>query len=416
MDRSLPTGEAGHPIDISNTQVFDDKPNFALSSQPATFDEPIFDKFDDMDGQNTMAPSPKRVRTSADVPELPQKSALRRSKLLDNLGLKLGGAVEAAELAQATTPHDVYLSSEEDASSDADDFSDYDYDSSDEDPTSPTRRNSHEDTARVVSVVFAGKPSIVDLPASRKRPVSSSSMATTATRSSIYSTASIKPTTIPSAATEERPVSPASTASSQSQPRPSNAATTHRRSILLSEILIKKKPPFLSIDPYANGTTYTLGIPKALDSLEGESSAKTPRTPTQVLKGMTRSFSLSRKRSRPAMSAASPQSAAPRLDTSSDRTPLQSPATVILVEQQGHVREEGEQQQQQQQPNTPQTPITYTDIIRAVKRNATMMGASLPQSDIMSPTSPPSGQATAKRGILSGLSSRRRSVKLTGKP
>jgi hypothetical protein len=423
VDQPLPAGKAGRPIDTTNSRTLDDKADFSLSSQPAAaFDEPIIDKFYDMDTHETMAPSPKRVRSNADIPELPAKSALRASRILvlDNLGLKLGGAVEAADVGQATTPHDVYLSSEEDASSDADDFSDYDYDSSVEDPASPTRRSSHEDTARVVSVVFAGKPSIVDLPATRKRPLSGSSLATSRTHSSIESSVLAKPAAAAPSSTEDRPASSASTTSSRYS-RHSKDSAPHRRSLLLSEVLIKKKPPFLSIDPYANGSTYTLDIPKALDSLEGESySAKTPRTPSSILKGVTRSFSLARKRSRPNLS--SPQSAAPRLDTSSplnaNRNSLHTPTTVVLD---AHPQGAHQQQQQEHQPHkheqrpkTPMTPITYTDILRAVKRNATVMGAASPPSDIMSPTSPT--PATTKKGILSGLAARRRSVKLTGKP
>jgi hypothetical protein len=431
VDQPLPVGKAGGANETTNTRPFDDKVDFPFSSQPAAFDEPIFDKFDDMDNQDTVAPSPKRVRSNDDIPELPPKSALRASRMLDNLGLKLGGAVEAAELAQATTPHDVYLSSEEDASSDADDFSDYDYDSSVDDPTSPTRRSSHEDTARVVSVVFAGKPSIVDLPATRKRPISSSSLGTTRTRSSTESSAPSKPQTTASATTEDRPATPASTTSSRySQSRPSKDTTPNRRSsILLSEILIKKKPPFLSIDPYANGSTYALDIPKALDSLEGEShAAKTPRTPTALLKGVTRSFSLVRKRSRPALSP--PAASMPKLDTSftssslssstnPNRNSVASHTTTTPAndehQDQGEEQHEAPKQHEQQRPKTPMTPITYTDILRAVKRNATVMGAPSPPSDIMSPTSPGPNATTAKRGILSGLAARRRSIKLTGK-
>lgn len=399
--------------------------NYARSSQPAAaFDEPIIDKFYDMDSQDTMAPSPKRVRSSNNVPALPAKSALRSSRIiLDNLGLELGGSVEAAELGQATTPHDVYLSSEEDASSDADDFSDYDYDSSVEDPTSPTRRSSHEDTARVVSMVYVGKPSIVDLPATRKRPLSTSSSGTDRTRSSTESAA---PATTAPAATENRPVTPASTTSSRYSRPSKDMAGANRKSLLLSEILTKKKPTFLSIDPYANGSTYTLGIPKALDSLEGENhSAKTPRTPTSLLKGVSRSLSLGRKRSRPNLS--SPQAAVPKLDTSfgapnPDRNSVYSPASAA-VERDGHEQQQqhGAQQEEdhqpsrhEQRPKTPMTPITYTDILRAVKRNATVLGGASPPSDIMSPTSP-STAAPTKRGILSGLSARRRSIKLTGK-
>ena len=65
---------------------------------------------------------------------------------------------------------------------------------------------------------------------------------------------------------------------------------------------------------------------------------------------------------------------------------------------------------------SPQTPVTYNDIIRVAKKNAMMM----PPSPMV-PTSPESPQAAlgqgqvTKRGILSGLAARRRSVKLTGK-
>ncbi|KAH6640931.1 hypothetical protein F5144DRAFT_116975 [Chaetomium tenue] len=426
VEQTLPVGKADHTIGMTNNQVFDDKPEFPLSKATTTFDEPIFDRFDDMDNQDTMAPSPNLAND--DVPQLPAKSALRASRMLDNLGIKVGSTAES------TTPHDVYLSSEEDASSDADDFSDYDYDSSVEDPTSPTRA-SHEVTARAVSVVFSGKPSIVDLPATRRRPMSSSSLGTT--RSSVESSAPAKPRITRSATTEDRPSTPASATSSLSS-RLRKDPPGDRRSMLLSEILTKKKPTFLSIDPYANGSTYTLDIPKALDSLEGETQPiKTPRTPTTLLKGVTRSFSLARRRSRPNLN--SPQTAVPKLDTSfattSNRNSMVSPATVHRVDeepQQGKQEYEQDQQQQQQQqqqteqqqqlprpdqrPKTPVTPITYNDILRAVKRNATVMGAPSPPSDILSPTSPggPS-PATARKGILSGLSARRRSVKLMGK-
>jgi hypothetical protein len=418
---------------MKNTRPLDKKPNFPLSSQAAAFDEPIFDKFDDMDSQDTMAPSPMRVRSNGQVPELPPKSALRASRLLDNFGLKLGGAVEAAELAETATPHDVYLSSEEDASSDADDFSDYDYDSSVEDPTSPTRRSSHEDTARVVSVVFAGKPSIVDLPVAKKRPISGSSLGTTRTRSSTDSSAKPPLTTAAPtpATTDERPVTSSSTTSSRySQPRSIKDAASNRRSMLLSELLTKKKPPpFLSIDPYANGSTYMLDMPKALDSLEGETqSAKSPRTPTAIFKGVTRSLSLARRRSRPNLDSS--QTAVPRIDTSFTTNPAPARHSVHSPPvhtdhqqnkeehnqhpQRQHQHEQQQQQQQQQHPKTPMTPVTYNDILRAVKRNATVLGSASPPSDILSPTSPGT-VAPARRGILSGLSARRRSVKLTGK-
>jgi len=414
-DKPLLLRRAGLSIGMTNTSRALDgtkQSDYSLPSQPPAFDEPIFPKYYDMDSQDT-AMAAKQMPSGSSIPQPPPRNALRMSRIFDNLGLKLGGAVEAAELSEATTPHDVYLSSEEDDSSDADVFSDYDYDSSVEDPASPTRRTSHEDTARVVSVVFAGKPSIIDLPATRKRPMSSSTLATQRTRSSTGSSSSPAPTAASAyPAPKDRPASPASTTSSRySQHRLSREAGHARRSSLLSELLVKKKPPFLSIDPYANGSTYTLDLPKALDSLEHENQAasiKTPRTPTTLFKGVTRSFSLARRRSRPSLTPPPPV----------DTTSAQSPAD----DQPQHYTHQQPQQTQQQQrddppqrPKTPMTPVTYNDILRAVKRNATVMGAPSPPSDVVSPTTPGAGPAPAKKGILSGLAVRRKSMKLTAK-
>src|SRR5262245_10453894 len=73
------------------------------------YDEAIFDEFyDDMISQPT-----KNTEATEAPPALPQKSALRASRFLDGFGLKL----PATEPLARTTPHDVYLSSEEDASS-----------------------------------------------------------------------------------------------------------------------------------------------------------------------------------------------------------------------------------------------------------------------------------------------------------
>ncbi|KAK0673995.1 hypothetical protein QBC41DRAFT_310097 [Cercophora samala] len=413
----------------------DSQPDIAYTNkQTAThFDEPIFDEYHDMDEEHpdTLAPSPKRVRANPtnEVPELPKKSSRRVSRILDNHGLKLGG-----EEGQATTPHDIYLSSEEDASSDTDDFSDYDYDSSIEDPDSPTaatRRGSQEVTARVVSVVFAGKPSIVNLSLRKQRSVSlsSSSVTTSRTRSSTGSSesASVKPSTTAPIHPPggDRPITPASSLSARS-------SNPNRRSSssLLSDLLTNKRkpPPFLSIDPYANGSHYSLdAVPKALDSLEGETpvSAKTPRTPTQIFKGVTRSFSLARKKSRPTLDTlAASASHQPRPSTSSTSTKRSSlqQSVSVLDDQFEEQDEEKENNNNNNNINinrigdkTPQTPITYNDILKAVKKNAIVMSGTQPglPSDILSPTSP--NTERQKRGILSGLSARRRSVKFIGR-
>ncbi|KAK5662816.1 hypothetical protein OQA88_6227 [Cercophora sp. LCS_1] len=360
------------------------------------------------DADDNMAPHPKRARpTTADEmappPELPRKSALRASRLLDNLGLTLGGSIETVVTPGQATPLDLYMSSEE-ASSDADDFSDYDYDSSvdDEsntDPMSPSsRRSSHEDTARVVSVIYSGKPSIVDLTLLRRRSVSpNSSEMTSRTRSSTVSSLARSPV--------ERSETPASSVASVSPVK--------KGGNLLSELLVKKRPPpFLSIDPYANGSTYSLEMPKHQHSErpktagDGDESVKVPKTPTQILRGVSRTFSLVRKRSRPLLRADSPQQQ-PRQSSSTytfsvggDEPPAADAPEKSEVEEAG--------------PSTPQTPVTYGDILKAAKKNAMMMP---PSPMAHTPISPVSPQITTgqKRGILSGLAARRRSIKLTGK-
>jgi len=288
-----------------------------------------------------------------DAPPLPQKNALRASRLLDNLGLKLGGSLETHEVGQ-TTPLDMYLSSEEDASSSADDFSDYDYDSDSDGVQSPTRsRRSHEDTARVVSVVYIGKPSIIDL-----------SMLPSRRQSCIGTVSSLT----------SRPSTSSTSLSSLNRP-----ATTS--TLLPAGLAGKKRPPFLNIDPFANGSTYSLAVPK--ETLDGN-APKPPRTPTALLKGVTRTFSLVRKRSRPQLAAPAPAPASPARDlhTSPDEAPLRT-------------------------PRTPASPVTYNDILKAARKNA------LQQQTEPTPASPPPASPnTQRKSFLGGLASRRRSIKI----
>lgn len=85
-------------------------------------------------------------------------------------------------LAPTTAPHDVYLSSEEDASSSADDFSDYDLDSEEEHTgESPLSTVEEHLSARAVSIVFYGKPSLVTMPARASKTNTNSSTSTAST-------------------------------------------------------------------------------------------------------------------------------------------------------------------------------------------------------------------------------------------
>ncbi|KAK3685534.1 hypothetical protein B0T22DRAFT_492431 [Podospora appendiculata] len=431
VDRTLPLREQ-LPANMSSIRTLDGRPEPAFSSQhpPYHHHEAIFTNFYGMDDHETLAPSPKRVRSDADAPALPQKSSLRASRLLDNLGLKLGGSVEAAaEMALSTpTPLDAYLSSEEDASSDADDFSDYGYDSSNEDVASPTRRSSQEDTARVVSVIYSGKPSIVDL--SLRRSMSPSSLEawkrTSIASSTTTTTATTTTTTAPSI-----PRRPVSSASFTTPPFPSQ-----RKNSLLADMMSKKRPPFLNIDPYANGSTYSLDLPQSSSSsssypAEEESPVKPPKTPTQqLLKGVSRTFSLVRKRSRPILNGFAPQptttTAAPPSLPPRDQFPVppsRRSFTVTVGPSRDSLgaRPASRHAESMELPKTPQTPVTYNDIVQAAKKNSMMMPPTPPQQHQqqqhpLSPVSPVVGSGGGvKRGILSGLSARRRSIKLVGK-
>ncbi|KFH47585.1 hypothetical protein ACRE_015750 [Hapsidospora chrysogenum ATCC 11550] len=212
------------------------------------------------------------------APALPVKSDLRSSRFLEPIDSKADLDSDQPPLSPATAPHDIYLSSEEDASSSADDFSDYDFESDSEfPPDSPERRKSHEDTARVVSFIFYGKPSIVQLPPREKtvEPVDE--------RHGILRTAT-EPVL--------RRTSVSSIASS------SILSTISRSSTIISSGYTRQKPAFLSIDPYASRTDVNES------PHEGTDRPPTPRGGAGGSSMLKRTFSLARKRSKPALNRA----------------------------------------------------------------------------------------------------------------
>ncbi|PHH84622.1 hypothetical protein CDD83_1646 [Cordyceps sp. RAO-2017] len=223
-----------------------------------------------------MLSAPRLDAPGADVPApaLPAKSALRTSRLLASLAQKT--APEDRPILPHAAPHQVYLSSEEDASSSADDLSDLedlDWDAQDANQASSSSasssasRSSRADTARVVTVIFHGRPSIIDLPP----------------RSFGASADARRPATgILRTATEPTLVRTRSNSSS------SSAAMKHppRSSSMLPTGFQMKRPQFLTIDPFAS---------KPADP-EEQDSARTPKTPSGVLK---KTLSLVKKRSRP---------------------------------------------------------------------------------------------------------------------
>lgn len=376
------------------------------------------------------------------APVLPQKSALRASRLLDNLvGLKLT-MPDPPSFTQ--TPHDEYMSSEEDASSTAGDFSDFEYDSSSDDvcPSPAKERRSHEVTARVVSVIFSGKPSVVDVPQNR-RSISPTSFEA---RQSIMDLATQSPARDSEVEVKRRRMSVVSTSSDSVSIKPARISHPPRSSSMqppaTHNTIKKTKPAFLQIDPYANGSVYSLDVLQEPKEAEQEDDRpKTPRTPTKMFKGVARTLSLMKRRSTPRMNQAF-------LSTSQEHVPLAiSPSKRSILgeplceapQEMGH-EEAIEETAELAVPPPPQRPppqpistaVTYDEIVRVAKRNERMERnekllsvARTPTSDLaespispMSPLSATSTNTTAttgKRMSSFNAARRRMSIKLTGK-
>ncbi|ETS80330.1 hypothetical protein PFICI_07859 [Pestalotiopsis fici W106-1] len=337
----------------------------------SSYDADLLDAFAGMDencllGEAAIVKETKKPDTIVEPPALPQRSSLRASRMLDTLRLS---SIESATQS-LTTPHDAYMSSEEDASSSADEFSDYDYDSSSETSEgSPMRRKSYEDTARLVSVVYSGKPSLVNLPSPRRSTISSTPDSCSEIESPIE-TESNKPVS-----SESHP------------PRTSSLVPAHQ-------------PSFLTKDPFAE-TNYTLDNAKEvlLDAA--------PRTAVKsqaVLNRVQRTFSLARKRSRTFL----PGALMSKEDLSIPPLPISTINLArIVTTPVEETKEEGSPTE------SVRTPVRYSDIIRSAKRHASSHSISTIASPI-TPLTPgtPSSPFASRKGLLSGLKSgHRRSLK-----
>jgi hypothetical protein len=331
--------------------------------------------FDDMYSGGLISPTTAQVQEAEQPPALPQKSALRASRLLNAFDLKA-----ATPPPTETTPHDVYLSSEEDASSSADDFSDYDYESESE-LSETCRRKSHEDTARVVSVVFMGRPSIVDIVSARR---SMSASTTEARRQSSLNSLAESASSSYSAASSRRMSTSSTVASSVTHAHPPRTSTT---------LEMINKPAFLHIDPFAQ-RAHT-------EPIEEHDAPKTPKTPTAMFR---KTLSLVRKRSRPVLNGL----------PNGSQTALVSPSVHNSSgEQLAGVR--GEAPKHETPSQSP--PVTYNDILRSARANAA--AGSVPSTPLSpvpsSPCSPTPTAAKKASRILSGFGmGRSKSIKITG--
>lgn len=513
LDMSLPLRERpGSMAETEQQKPYDEtaprvRPE-SSSSQSLYSQRDSYDFDDFLRRNDAMSRRTEQDGDDMTPPALPQKSALRASRLLDRYGeLKLAQPARTLTVAPAaaptkdqqhmagSTPHDVYLSSEEDASSSADDFSDFYSDFTDDEeekgsetstaemtttgPKSPVgRRRSHEITARAVSLTYVGKPAIIEVSPLRRRTSAASQPTGAARRESNAETVVSSSSSTSSPSHSRSPpltrrtsttsistttsATPAATASPKpslgnfrlAQPPPSSGLSTPSTTTTSTPTsastatfsAIKKRPPFLNIDPFANGSTYSLenktttaGGSDGLLSVSREddggnntmnagSTPRTPKTPTAMFRSMQRTLSLVRKRSRPAMA--------------SQKSPVAGSNNVATAEHEDerddeHIDEDDNEvdmptppppQQQPKQQRSSQGPVTYNDILRAAKRNASQAAPTtqeskssnsshfLPPISPVSPLLPSSGSITKRTTLLGGLAiGRRKSVKTGGR-
>ncbi|EQL02022.1 hypothetical protein G6O67_000223 [Ophiocordyceps sinensis] len=301
------------------------------------------------------------ARGNVPAPALPAKSALRTSRLLASLAQKT--ASEDRPILPHAAPHQVYLSSEEDASSSADDLSDLsdldeiDREAGDSHKSASTCRSRREDTARVVTVVFHGRPSIVEMP-----PRAYGGSTDGQRRATGILRTATEPTLI-----RTRSNSSSSSTAMHNPPRSSSMTPSGFQ---------MKRGQFLTIDPFAT----------RLPELDEQDAAKTPKTPSGMLK---KTLSLVKKRSRPTLNPAPGRS----------RESLMAP-----MEQLG---EEPELETPREPSPATRPPVTYQGIMRSARRSAETSTPTTGKTDFVFPTT-----TSSRSRFRSGLSiSRPRSVR-----
>lgn len=305
------------------------------------------DLYDDMSPKTTAPPA------------LPTRSALRASRVL----VPLKHDASDPPLSPAAPPHEVYLSSEEDASSSADDFSEYDFESESEEGKSAGRKRSCEDVAKAVPVVFSGKPTVVTVK--------------TAPR------------------VQRQATMPDVRMSSTPDFRRQSTFPAPPRSASLVDGPAGAQPSFLGVDPFAERG------PEEEGARRGSMLRKT--------------IGLVRKRSRPflmtmANSSVGNLSSASLASPSPSISEGEAPSPRSRRPSAPSIKTNGSSGNSTAGPGAGQGPVTYNDIIRNVKRNE----ANRPRSPApASPASPaPAISADRKSRILSGFTmSKRRSVR-----
>ncbi|TEY35214.1 hypothetical protein BOTCAL_0595g00050 [Botryotinia calthae] len=148
------------------------------ASQPSNF--ATFEYDDDSNLESEMEatvmnrPRPKKKPSMPKVPTIPQRNSKRTSKMMNNVmselkcldGFEATKEVVEEKEPETSDPHELYLSSEEDASlSDTDSLLDFEATPpSDYDASRSSSRASAQVTARVVSFTLVSRPRVIEIP------------------------------------------------------------------------------------------------------------------------------------------------------------------------------------------------------------------------------------------------------------
>lgn len=236
-----------------------------------------------------------RPRPTKSVPELPPKSRLRTSRILDNVSIDLqdvGRRKLEDDASLYSNPHESYLSSEEDGSASGDDYESVasDSDQKGKQSTNSSRRSSHEETARAVSLRCV-KPQLVDI-THHQQSVSNSLLHSINERRRSSVSSSKSPSVLTVTATHPKRHSslarPTLSLDIYATPKPSETPPEQTH------------PSFLSKDPFPESAA-SITSPNPMLARSSTSSSLTPKSVRHhshwsSLRAMSRTLTLARKK------------------------------------------------------------------------------------------------------------------------
>lgn len=298
------------------------------------------------------------------IPAVPPRSELRASRIFENLTIELEALEKAAlegklrDQQVESDPYKSYLSSEEEGSESADEFdqSIVEIDSDRSPSPRASSRCSHEDTARVVSFMFVGKPQLVEV-ASHDRPASLKQRSTDRSEESRESRRRPSPLRLIPNPTGLSTLSTRTSSLAASSKILPLRLYTHPVAAASTLSVASSKHSFLQSDPFPTPN------PNDVEKVSSSSDAF-PKTPTSTnaawkgsILGVTRTLSKAVKK-RPSMPKLSLTyaSASPRQPSGTPTTATPNTATPISASS------------PMPRPSQDQGPVNYQDILRNVIR------------------------------------------------